>query len=89
MQYIKKFKEQSSLIEKFKEDGAYLCWVMAMYLERNDIFELATDALTDGNDDKKIDFIDLDISTGKIILAQGYYSQSKKRMKPLLIKHQI
>ena len=79
MQYINKFKEQSSLIERFKEDGAYLCWVMALYLERNDIFELATDALTDGNNDKKIDFIDLDISTGKIILAQGYYAHSTNK----------
>lgn len=76
MQFLEKFKEQSSLIEKFKEDSAYLCWVMAMYLERNDIIELATDALTDGSDDKKIDFIDLDISTGRIVLAQGYYAHS-------------
>lgn len=79
MQYIQKFKEQTSLIEKFKEDGAYLCWVMAMYLERNDIFELANDSLTDGNNDKKIDFIDLEISSGTITLAQGYYAQSSKK----------
>jgi hypothetical protein len=79
MQYIEKFKEQSSLIEKLKEDCAHLCWVMAMYLERNDIIELANDALTDGNNDKKIDFIDLDVSTGKIVLAQGYYSQSMNK----------
>lgn len=76
MKFLEKFKEQTSLIEKFKEDGAYLSWVMAMYLDRNDIFELATEALTDGNNDKKIDFIDLDISTGKIVLVQGYYSHS-------------
>ncbi|MDO7789121.1 AIPR family protein [Desulforamulus aquiferis] len=79
MQFIEKFKESTSLIEKFKEDGAYLCWVMALYLERNDIIELATDGLTDGSNDKKIDFIDLDISNGKIILAQGYYSQSNNK----------
>ena len=34
---------------------------MALYLDRNDVYELATDSLTDGKDDKKIDFIDLDI----------------------------
>jgi len=79
MHYIQKFKEQASLIEKFKEDNAYLCWVMAMYLGRNDIFELANDSLTDGNNDKKIDFIDIDISTGTITLAQGYYTQSSKK----------
>ncbi len=79
MQFLTKFKEQTALIEKFKEDSAYLCWVLGMYLERNDIFEMATDDLMDGPDDKKIDFIDLDISSGKIVLAQGYYSQSTKK----------
>ncbi|GMQ59203.1 hypothetical protein AN1V17_36000 [Vallitalea sediminicola] len=61
----------TELIEEFSEGNAHLAWVMALYLDRNDIKELATNGITDGNNDKKIDFIDL--SDNRIIIAQGYY----------------
>lgn len=48
MNYLEKFKHEKNLIEKFREENAYLCWVMALYLDRNDVDELATDNLTDG-----------------------------------------
>lgn len=82
MNYIEKFKRETALINKFKEDSAYLCWVMALYLDRNDVFGLATDDLTDGKNDKKIDFVDLDIGNGKITLAQGYYSMKDRDEAP-------
>ena len=37
MNYIEKFKAETALINKFGEGNAYLCWVMALYLDRNDV----------------------------------------------------
>lgn len=82
MNYIEKFNKETVLKDKLKEDSAYLCWVMALYLDRNDVFELATDSLTDGKNDRKIDFVDLDIGNGKITLAQGYYSKKDRDEAP-------
>ena len=82
MNYLEKFKQETELINKFKEDKAYLCWVMALYLDRNDVFGLATDDLTDGKNDRKIDFVDLDIIGGKITLSQGYYSTKERDEAP-------
>ena len=55
MNYIEKFKAETGLINKLGEGNAYLCWVMALYLDRNDVMGLATDDLTDGKNDKKMD----------------------------------
>ncbi len=82
MNYIEKFKAETALINKFGEGNAYLCWVMALYLDRNDVMGLATDDLTDGKNDKKIDFVDLDIGNGKITLVQGYYSKKDRDEAP-------
>ncbi|MCH5340450.1 MAG: AIPR family protein [Acetatifactor sp.] len=82
MNYIEKFKTETGLINKFGEGNAYLCWVMALYLDRNDVIGLATDDLTDGKNDKKIDFVDLDRGNGKITLAQGYYSKKDRDEAP-------
>lgn len=79
---MESFQNETELISKFREDGAYLSWVMALYLDRNDVVELATDSLTDGKDDKKIDFIDLDIGNSKITIAQGYYACKMKDEAP-------
>ena len=54
MNYLENFKKEKNLIERFKEENAYLCWVMALYLDRNDVYELGTDNLTDGKNDRKI-----------------------------------
>lgn len=82
MNYLEKFKHEKNLIEKFREENAYLCWVMALYLDRNDVDELATDNLTDGKNDRKIDFIDLDIGNERITIAQGYYSKKDRDEAP-------
>lgn len=82
MNYLEAFKKRTDLIDKFREDNAYLAWVMALYLQRNDVFELANDGLTDGKNDKKIDFIDLDTGLGIITIAQGYYAESNKEEAP-------
>lgn len=75
--YLNAFKAKSDLIHKLGEDAAYLAWSMALYLDHPDPEELASESLTDGGDDKKIDFIRMDPDLKKIVFAQGYYSSKK------------
>ncbi|NLJ30630.1 MAG: hypothetical protein GX424_03345 [Clostridiales bacterium] len=82
MKYLEKFYEQEELIQRFTEDGAYLSWVMGIYLDRDDVDELASDCLTDSKNDKKIDFINVDEGLGKITIAQGYYSTKERDVAP-------
>lgn len=74
MTYIDSFKTQTDLIEKYGEDKAHLVWVLGIYLDSPDLFQLATECLTDGMDDKKIDFIKVDIENKTLTIAQGAYS---------------
>jgi hypothetical protein len=55
---------------------------MAMYLEEPDVEGLASEALTDGPDDKKIDFIYIDRDAKRIVFAQGYHGTAKKDAAP-------
>lgn len=57
MNYLKAFKANTGLIEKFREGNAYLAWSMALYLDYPEAEQLAADSLTDNGNDKKIDFI--------------------------------
>lgn len=75
MNYLEAFKQQTELIREFGEANAYLIWIMSMYLDNPAPIELGSQALTDGGDDKKIDFIELDRDLHKIVFAQGYYSK--------------
>ncbi len=76
MDYLKNFKDQTLLIEKYGEEKAYLLWVMGMYLDFPDIDQLASESLTDGHGDKKIDFVRLDLDSKRLIVAQGTYSSN-------------
>jgi len=40
---------------------------------------LASEALTDGPNDKKIDFIYLNQEAGRLVFAQGYYAGKEKK----------
>jgi hypothetical protein len=60
MGYEGAFRANDSLIKRIGEGNAHLVWAMALYLEEPDIEALASEALTDGPNDKKIDFIYLD-----------------------------
>lgn len=82
MNFMAAFKNNKSLIEKLGEGNAYLIWVMTMYLDSSEPIELASESLTDGRDDKKIDFIRIDRDAKKIIFAQGYYSGNEKDKAP-------
>lgn len=82
MSYIDAFKANKNLIGVLGEGNAHLIWVLGMYIEDPDLESLASEALTDGPNDKKIDCIYLDQNSGRIIFAQGYYSTKKKDTAP-------
>ena len=82
MPYIDIIKADTSLIGALGEGNAHLVWTLALYLEEPDIEGLASQALTDGPDDKKIDFIYLDPDLKRIVFAQGYYSQTGNDSAP-------
>ncbi|MCE5214666.1 MAG: AIPR family protein [Methanobacterium sp.] len=82
MNHINAFKKATELIEKFGEGNAHLIWVMSIYLDFPSCLTLGSESLTDGGDDKKIDFIKLDKDLKKIVFAQGYYSNKSVESAP-------
>lgn len=82
MAYMDAFKTQTSLIAKIGESNAHLVWVLGLLIQESDLEALASEALTDGSDDKKIDFIHLDRDEGRIVIAQGYFAKSPKDTAP-------
>ena len=82
MLYVDAFKANTSLIGLLGEGSAHLIWSVGLYLEEPDLEALASEALTDGPNDKKIDFILLDRDAKRILFAQGYYGSSKKDSAP-------
>lgn len=82
MSHLDSFKTNTALIEKFGEGNAHLLWVLSMYIDFPDKFQLGSESLTDGTDDKKIDFIKIDRDLNKIVFAQGYYSSKKNDSAP-------
>ncbi|PBC03624.1 hypothetical protein CK220_13670 [Mesorhizobium sp. WSM3860] len=80
--YIDAFSANDALIKQLGEGNAYLAWVMALYLEEPDVEALASEGITDGPNDKKIDFIYLDRDTKRVIFAQGYLSGGKQDSAP-------
>jgi hypothetical protein len=82
MAYEDAFRAKTSLINTLGESRAHLVWAMALYLEEPDIEALASEALTDGPDDKKIDFIYLDRDARRIVFAQGFFGKTRKDSAP-------
>ncbi len=82
MAYEDAFRSNDALIKMLGEGNAHLAWTMALYLEEPDIEALASEALTDCPDDKKIDFIYLDRDAKRIVFAQGYFAKTKKDAAP-------
>ncbi len=82
MNHIAAFKQNTDLINKYGEGNAHLIWTLSMYLDFPDQIQLASESLTDGSNDKKIDFIRIDRDLSKIIFAQGYYSSKKSDKAP-------
>ena len=83
MAYMDAFRANTApLIKSIGEGNAHMIWAIALYLEEPDVEALASEALTDGPDDKKIDFIYLDRDAKRVIFAQGYYGLGKKDSAP-------
>lgn len=82
MAYMDAFKVQTTLISKIGESNAHLVWVLGLLIQESDLEALSSEALTDGRDDKKIDFIHLDRDEGRIVIAQGYFAKSAKDIAP-------
>lgn len=80
--YQKALARSKTLLETLGEPNAHHIWALGLYLEEPDLEMLAGDALTDGPDDKKIDFLYLDRDGRRIILAQGFYGRSTKDSAP-------
>ena len=70
------------MVESFGEGNAHLVWVMSMYLDVPDSMQLGIDSLTDGPNDKKLDFLHLDADNRRIVFVQGYYSSKKGAEAP-------
>lgn len=77
LQHLAKFQEYTDLISTFGEGNAHLIWIMSLLIDHEDPITLGHEALTDANDDKKIDFLKLDRDTKTLYFAQGYYSPNK------------
>jgi hypothetical protein len=73
--HLTEFKKQAALIKEFGEGNAHLVWVMSMCLDEPDARSLGVDCLTDQPNDKKLDFIYLDTEEGRLVFAQGFYSE--------------
>ena len=82
MAYLDAFRGNAALIGLLGEGAAHLVWSLGLYLEEPDLEALASEALTDGPNDKKIDFILLDRDAKRILFAQGYYGAAKKDSAP-------
>lgn len=73
MLHIDDFKKQKELMHRFGLGNAHLAWVMSMYLDEPDSEQLGIDCLTDQPNDKKLDFVFLDLDGQRVVFAQGYY----------------
>src|SRR5262245_18974607 len=82
MAYLDAFHADAGLVTQLGEGNAHLIWSLGLYLEEPDLVTLAGESLTDGPNDKKIDFIRFDQDTKRIIFAQGYFGQGKKDAAP-------
>lgn len=56
MEHLKQLLKKTEFIEKYGIGNAHLLWALGLYLDESDFDKLASDGLTDGGNDKKIDF---------------------------------
>lgn len=78
MEYFDAFEQETSLISAYGKEKAFVVWTMGLFLDTSDLVQLATESLTDGGDDKKIDFIRYDEDDEKLYIVQGTLSAKTK-----------
>lgn len=81
MNHQKIFDKRTELKNKYKSN-AYMLWVLGLYLDEADLDSLADRSLTDGGNDKSIDFMEIDLSERRIVIAQGYFGQTNADKAP-------
>ena len=69
--YLADFDKRIDLISKYN-NNALMLYTLEMKYDIQDITSVASEALTDGGDDKKCDLIYIDTSSGIAIIAQAY-----------------
>lgn len=74
MNYKKKFLSETQLIQQYGVNKAFIVWAMGLYLDEQDLEDLANTNLTDNPDDHGIDFLRYDEDDGTLYIAQGYYT---------------
>lgn len=77
MNYVADFQARSDLTAQYG-NNALLLYALQLRFEISDIISVASDALTDGGNDKKCDLIYVDQDTGVAVVAQGYMKQTPK-----------
>lgn len=82
MNYIEKFRTETALIERYTSNKAFVVWSMGLYLDIQDLEQLASDNLTDKSDDHGIDFLRYDEECGMLFIVQGYYTNKEKSNPP-------
>ena len=76
MYHLAEYKKQVELHRRYGSN-AYILWVLGLYLDESDLDALASRALTDGSNDKCMDFVEIDKTGQKIVIVQGFYSEKK------------
>lgn len=74
MNYIEKFRSETQLIHQYGANKAFIVWAMGLYLDEQDLEDLANTNLTDNPDDHGIDFLRYDEDDGTLYISQGYYT---------------
>jgi hypothetical protein len=78
--YFENFDNREDL--KVYGDNALLLYSLQIKYNIEDIHAVANEALLDGNDDKKIDLLYINIDKEEAIIAQGYYTRKVKESAP-------
>lgn len=82
MYYTEAIQKETALIEAVGLNSAHMIWSLGVYLEEPDLINLAAQSLTDGGNDKKIDFFRIDYDSRRVIIAQGHYSAKNSDQAP-------
>lgn len=73
--YIDNYEGHKDLIELYG-DNSLLLYALQLRYDIEDIISVASDALTDGSDDKKCDLIYIDRDSGFAVVAQAYMKKN-------------
>lgn len=75
--YNNNFQEREDLKVSFG-DNALLMYALQLRYDIEDVISVASDALTDGHNDKKCDLIYIDRESGFVVIAQSYMKRNPK-----------